>query len=102
DGIRDFHVTGVQTCALPILGSATLLSLPVGARAQTAFSFITPFTLSLAFAPVLYAEAAGYYGDEGLEMNLQAGKGAALAAQMTIDRKSGAKGKDVDTAAGEV
>src|SRR5690606_39744467 len=22
DGIRDFHVTGVQTCALPILGSA--------------------------------------------------------------------------------
>src|SRR5690606_40797418 len=21
DGIRDFHVTGVQTCALPILGS---------------------------------------------------------------------------------
>src|SRR5690606_39855332 len=23
DGIRDFHVTGVQTCALPILGKAT-------------------------------------------------------------------------------
>src|SRR5690606_41972123 len=22
DGIRDFHVTGVQTCALPILGGA--------------------------------------------------------------------------------
>src|SRR5690606_39636634 len=22
DGIRDFHVTGVQTCALPILGPA--------------------------------------------------------------------------------
>src|SRR5690606_15519651 len=25
DGIRDFHVTGVQTCALPILGLATVL-----------------------------------------------------------------------------
>src|SRR5690606_36465259 len=24
DGIRDFHVTGVQTCALPISGTATL------------------------------------------------------------------------------
>src|SRR5436309_10555271 len=24
DGIRDFHVTGVQTCALPILNSANL------------------------------------------------------------------------------
>src|SRR5690606_9028693 len=33
DGIRDFHVTGVQTCALPILKTKTiwavLLSLPV-------------------------------------------------------------------------
>src|SRR5690606_41084150 len=25
DGIRDFHVTGVQTCALPILGMATFV-----------------------------------------------------------------------------
>src|SRR5690606_40078788 len=24
DGIRDFHVTGVQTCALPICGNANL------------------------------------------------------------------------------
>src|SRR5690606_40228622 len=24
DGIRDFHVTGVQTCALPILKTATV------------------------------------------------------------------------------
>src|SRR5690606_41135195 len=30
DGIRDFHVTGVQTCALPILlGGGTLLSVLV-------------------------------------------------------------------------
>src|SRR5690606_40822146 len=29
DGIRDFHVTGVQTCALPIYGArAPLLDLP--------------------------------------------------------------------------
>src|SRR5690606_40733677 len=26
DGIRDFHVTGVQTCALPISASGTLAS----------------------------------------------------------------------------
>src|SRR5690606_40727870 len=25
DGIRDFHVTGVQTCALPIYGALTLI-----------------------------------------------------------------------------
>src|SRR5690606_40734279 len=31
DGIRDFHVTGVQTCALPILvprGTSRMTSLP--------------------------------------------------------------------------
>src|SRR5690606_40890225 len=27
DGIRDFHVTGVQTCALPILASASAWQL---------------------------------------------------------------------------
>lgn len=66
------------------LGSVAMLSFPVGARAQTAFNFITPFTFSLSFSPVLYADAAGYFAEEGLEMNVQAGKGAALAAQMTI------------------
>src|SRR5690606_41134213 len=34
DGIRDFHVTGVQTCALPILGGDLVLhhalSVPPG------------------------------------------------------------------------
>src|SRR5690606_12771693 len=28
DGIRDFHVTGVQTCALPILSASTRRRLP--------------------------------------------------------------------------
>src|SRR5690606_40073879 len=28
DGIRDFHVTGVQTCALPISSSAFYVALP--------------------------------------------------------------------------
>src|SRR5690606_40717180 len=29
DGIRDFHVTGVQTCALPISSSLLLQALPL-------------------------------------------------------------------------
>src|SRR5690606_40189244 len=33
DGIRDFHVTGVQTCALPIFRPATRSSSPSPARA---------------------------------------------------------------------
>ena len=69
---------------LTAMGSAAMLSFPIAGRAEETFNFITPFSLSLAFAPVIYADAAGYYADEGLAMNLQAGKGAALAAQMTI------------------
>src|SRR5690606_39589735 len=32
DGIRDFHVTGVQTCALPISGQDGVLTLRIGRR----------------------------------------------------------------------
>src|SRR6266511_4716424 len=31
DGIRDFHVTGVQTCALPISAPAAKLAAPIAA-----------------------------------------------------------------------
>src|SRR5690606_39522139 len=34
DGIRDFHVTGVQTCALPISASALMLGIVHGVGAQ--------------------------------------------------------------------
>src|SRR5690606_39547031 len=35
DGIRDFHVTGVQTCALPILKFlAVLLTMDIGLESQ--------------------------------------------------------------------
>src|SRR5690606_41103946 len=32
DGIRDFHVTGVQTCALPIYGGDVAAVLSAGAQ----------------------------------------------------------------------
>jgi len=36
DGIRDDLVTGVQTCALPILGIQAIASIPVAADSQGA------------------------------------------------------------------
>lgn len=69
--------------------AATLavLSFPMSARADEPFRFITPFTFSLSFSPVLYAQAAGYFEAEGLAIEIEAGKGAALASQMTIARR---------------
>src|SRR5690606_40735310 len=61
DGIRDFHVTGVQTCALPIFFTTTYLtsskvmstqlsSLPHNLQIQleSTTSGVDPFYLSLA------------------------------------------------------
>ncbi|TNF17262.1 MAG: myristoyl transferase [Rhodobacteraceae bacterium] len=56
---------------------------PAMAQGNT-FRFITPFSFSLSFAAVLYGDAAGYYADEGLDMEIQSGKGAAMAAQMVL------------------
>src|SRR5690606_40885373 len=39
DGIRDFHVTGVQTCALPIFDTAE--SLPTGCAVHVVSPLIT-------------------------------------------------------------
>src|SRR5436309_530118 len=53
DGIRDFHVTGVQTCALPILPDATLK---------------IPEILWLASIARMYAVAASWMPRIGLQM----------------------------------
>src|SRR5690606_39384178 len=45
DGIRDFHVTGVQTCALPIL-EANLSGLMGPAVAQEMIETFLPFKLA--------------------------------------------------------
>lgn len=67
--------------------AASLACLSAGGPAAAGgnhFRFITPFSFSLSFASVLYGDAAGYYADEGLEMEIQSGKGAAMAAQMVL------------------
>src|SRR5262249_57381185 len=44
DGIRDWSVTGVQTCALPIFTLAGTLTLPKGASAKQPVSAIVTIT----------------------------------------------------------
>lgn len=58
-----------------------------GFAAGKGFRFITPFTLSLAFSPVLYASAAGYYDAEDLPVEIEGGKGASLVSQMVIAKR---------------
>src|SRR5690606_40204502 len=52
DGIRDFHVTGVQTCALPILRAIVSNNLQYGIEFRTAFRGKFNFHLGSEFSNV--------------------------------------------------
>src|SRR5690606_40077874 len=41
DGIRDFHVTGVQTCALPIFVAQTIVHICRGTNTENLSNFST-------------------------------------------------------------
>src|SRR5690606_40798115 len=60
DGIRDFHVTGVQTCALPIL----LLTAPDGRLLVTVGHRVVPL------AHVSGPEAVGLPEDPGFRLDV--------------------------------
>ena len=49
------------------MGSAALLSLPTRGHSETTFNFITPFSFSLSFSSVLYADAAEMADDISID-----------------------------------
>src|SRR5690606_39973277 len=61
DGIRDFHVTGVQTCALPI--SSTISRCSAGSAAPPRRKSVPPPSTAAAPAPCL--RAAGSFRARG-------------------------------------
>ena len=68
--------------------AATLLPLPglvsvVHAQGKGKLTFLTPASFSLAFSPVLYASVSGYFAKEGLDLKVEAGRGAAQVVQLT-------------------
>src|SRR5690606_39901986 len=90
DGIRAFHVTGVQTCALPISGATGRLSVRGGlshraASAVPARRDSPPRTESLPVAPAPHQKPA-----------------RARPAQLYRDRKSVAQGQSVSSYRGHI
>jgi len=72
--------------------AATLLPLPgvmpiVHAQEKGKLTFLTPSSFSLAFSPVLYASAAGFFAKEGLDLKVEAGRGAAQVVQLTAAKQ---------------
>jgi NitT/TauT family transport system substrate-binding protein len=66
------------------MGIVGLAGLPLAAHAQAsnAITFLTPSTLSLAFAPELYADVAGKYQENGVQVRIEIGRAAAQAIQL--------------------
>src|SRR5690606_21923002 len=61
DGIRDFHVTGVQTCALPIYAVSVQLIFVRGGRVLGSKSYFPKVSLDMAPGEVLQAFTCQYY-----------------------------------------
>lgn len=79
------------------LGSAAALaaasSLPgfaslVHAQGKGQLVFLTPASYSLAFSPVLYASANGYFAKEGVDVKIEAGRGAAQVVQLVAAKQT--------------
>src|SRR5690606_39917622 len=79
DGIRDFHVTGVQTCALPILaGAFSGVVLTVQTAYMLASSILTNDAIGAVVVPSLMLELSPLV--TGLVMASRAG--ASIAAEL--------------------
>src|SRR5690606_39346472 len=59
DGIRDFHVTGVQTCALPISGLGKTTSTSVYLRNSGSYGNVSFHDMQLVGSAAFYFEAVG-------------------------------------------
>jgi ABC-type nitrate/sulfonate/bicarbonate transport system substrate-binding protein len=82
--------------ALATLGGAAAvaaggLTLSIGNSANAAskkINFITPWGYLIGFAPMLYAVSGGFFKKEGLDVNIQGGKGSAMAIQQVLGGQS--------------
>ena len=73
-------------------GAMGAMSLPLTssvafAKATGTYTYLTPFTLSLAFAPVLYASASGDFDKLGVNVKVEVGRGAGQAIQLVAAKQ---------------
>jgi ABC-type nitrate/sulfonate/bicarbonate transport system substrate-binding protein len=58
----------------------------LGGRAHAAdkIAYLTPFGYLMGFAPTLYAQVGGYFDKQGLEVDIEGGRGSAMAVQQVV------------------
>lgn len=84
---RDFLNTLAASATAAVVPAPFMSSL-VQAQSKSKMIFLTPSGYSLAFAPVLYAAAGGFFAKEGLEVQVEAGRGAAQVVQLVAAKQA--------------
>src|SRR5690606_40874279 len=98
DGIRDFHVTGVQTCALPIscqiwLNAIILLCFTLKGKIMRAYNFCAgPAALPTAVLEKAQAEMLDWHG-KGLSIMEMSHRSADYVAMRSEERRVGKEGR---------
>ena len=74
------------------LGAMGAMSLPFASsvafsQSTGTYTYLTPMTLSLAFAPILYPSAVGDYDKMGLDVKVEVGRGAGQVIQLTAAKQ---------------
>ncbi|MEO8856095.1 MAG: ABC transporter substrate-binding protein [Burkholderiaceae bacterium] len=69
-----------------LIAGATALAAFGGARAQTLekIRYLTPFGYLMGFADVMYTSSAGYFAKNGLDVDIQGGRGSAMSVQQIV------------------
>lgn len=76
---RDFVITSMSAA---LAASLPLFPTLAFSKTTNTYSYLTPFTLSLAFSPILYASAADIYKDLDLDVKVEVGRGAGQVIQL--------------------
>src|SRR5690606_41008280 len=98
DGIRDFHVTGVQTCALPIFSVEVEENAKFNAKLLKAWTGGDEITAAAKYEAEVSFRPAGKIGRASCRERGQGEEGAETAKMMS----SGWRGRTRRTAASEV
>jgi ABC-type nitrate/sulfonate/bicarbonate transport system substrate-binding protein len=64
--------------------ATSLLTGPVSAQQLVKVRYLTPFGYLIGFAETLYADTGGFFAKHGLDVEIQGGRGSAMAVQQVV------------------
>ncbi len=67
-----------------IAGTSALIAHPTFAQAPAKIRYLTPFGYIIGFSETMYADTGGFFAKQGLDVEIQGGRGSAMAVQQVM------------------